>query len=397
MPKLVQINVAANWGSTGRIAEQIGLKAREAGWESSLVYGRLATPSALDTFKVGNPLSVVEHFIEDRLLDNEGRASRLATRRLVAHLKALAPDVVHLHNIHDHWLNYEMLFRHLRETGVPVVWTFHDCWAFTGHCRFTHDDCDRWRSNCAGCRHKHPFGLDCAERNFARKRTAFTSLDKLTIVPVSDWMGGLVKDSFLKDCAMQVIHNGVDLNAFNPHPDSSAPKCGLQADNNRTVVLGVSSVWQDSKGLQEFIRLSENPDYQVVMVGVPDRLRSKLPRAVMAVGRTSSQRELAAWYRTADVFVNPTYLDNYPTVNLEAMACGTPVVTYRTGGSPEAVDAATGIVVEQGDFNALCAAVETVRRNGRSRYADACRMRAEALFDKEKCYEAYLDLYRTLL
>ena len=159
----------------------------------------------------------------------------------------------------------------------------------------------------------------------------------------------------------------------------------------------MSNVWLDYKGLQEFIKLSQNPKYQVVMVGVPEDLQKRFPKEILAIGRTSNQQELAAIYSLADVFVNPTYNDSFPTVNLEALACGTPVVTYRTGGSPEAVDENTGIVVEQGDFDGLCAAIEEVRKNGKAQYSAACRKRAEENFDKEKCFEKYIELYKELI
>ena len=392
MPKLLQINVCLNF-STGKIAQAIGDAAIAAGWESWIAYsGRSQTISSKSKLiKVGSFLDACEHFAENRLFDREGLASRCETKRLVERIKEIQPDVVHLHNIHDHWLNYRILFEYLNTTDIEVVWTFHDCWAFTGHCyHFVEANCDRWRTGCHDCPLKNKWGLDRSHRNYALKKSLFAANRYLTIVSCSDWMGGFVKESFLKYCGQKVIHNGVDLNVYKPAELERSGKFRI---------IAVSNVWLPYKGINDLYRLRKalSDEYELVIVGLTAQQMQTLPKGIIGIQKTQNVQQLVDLYSSADMLINPTYADTFPTVNLEALACGTPVVTYRTGGSPEAVDENTGIVVEQGDFKRLCAAIEVVRKNGKAHYSAACRKRAEENFDKGKCFEKYIDLYRSLL
>lgn len=388
MPKLLQINATANWGSTGRIAEQIGLAAMASGWESCIAYGRYANTSESQTIKIGSYPGVIEHYLENRLIDNEGLASRSATRELIAEIKNWSPDIIHLHNIHDHYVNYEILFDYLNSNDIPVVWTFHDCWAFTGHCHyFDSVDCERWKTNCFDCPLNRDL-LDRSSRNYQKKAMLFKSCGNLTIVPVSDWLGSLVKESFLKEKPISVIHNGIDLKVFSPQ---------LSNSKSRYRILGVSNVWDERKGLRDFILLRQilSDECEIVLLGLNKQQIKRLPDSITGIERTTSLNKLIELYSSADVLVNPTYADTFPTVNLEALACGTPVITYKTGGSPEAIDVETGIVVKQGDVRGLAEAVLRLKEQPLSR--EACRARAERLFDKDKCFEKYISLYESLL
>ncbi|EJX08060.1 glycosyltransferase, group 1 family protein [gut metagenome] len=393
MRKLLQINVTANWGSTGKIAESIGLTAIQNGWESYLAYGRYSNPSQSHLIQVGSRPDVYAHYAEQRIRDNEGLASRGATRKLIQQIREIQPDVVQLHNIHDHYLNYRLLFEYLNTTDIQVVWTFHDCWAFTGHCfHFVTEGCERWKTQCRDCplQHSSPNTLlDRSRKNYEEKKRLFAGCKHLTIVPCSDWMGGFVKESFLKDKRMQVIHNGVDLKVFQP---------SLQRKKQNVFrILAVSNVWHQAKGLYDLYELRKRlPDgYELTMVGLSAEQLKELPEGIRGIQRTQHVQELAALYGEADVLVNPTYADTFPTVNLEALACGTPVITYRTGGSPEAVDEKTGIVVPQGDVDALVAAIRQLREHPLS--GENCRKRAEEHFDKDLCFQQYIDLYNRLL
>ena len=232
--------------------------------------------------------------------------------------------------------------------------------------------------------------IDRSKRNFDLKKQCFTSVKNMTIVPVSHWLEDVVKQSFLSKYPIKVINNGVDLMAFRPIEASGEI-------SNKFTILGVASNWDDDKGVKEFVKLSKNTDYQVIMVGVKDDLKQKLPKNITAISRTNSQDELAKYYSRADVFVNPTYKDTFPTVNLEALACGTPVVTYKTGGSPESVTEETGIVVEKGSCDQLVEAVETIRKNGKHCYSEACRERAVKFYNKDDRYKDYIDLYENIL
>ena len=384
--KLLQINTTVNWEATGRIAEGIGQTAMAQGWESHIAYGRFAKPSASQTFKMGTQRDVYIHKLHSFLLDRHGLASKSATRDLVAYIERLSPDIIHLHNLHGFYLNYPILFEYLSHTDTPVVWTLHDCWTYTGHCAYyDYVGCDRWKTHCRHCpqRKGYPplwlFGR--STRNFDDKKRLFTSVGNMTIVPVSDWLASEVKQSFLGKYPIRTIHNGIDLQAFAPQPVDKS-KFGLQG---RFVILGVSNLWGQRKGLPDFCRLRAllpAEDYAIVLVGLTPQQIKALPDGIVGIRRTGSLRELAEYYSVADVFVNPTWEDNFPTTNLEALACGTPVVTYRTGGSVEAVDGDTGRIVRRGDVQELAAVLSEMRAAGTQHYRQPCRDRALACFDK---------------
>lgn len=392
MPILLQINVTANWGSTGKIAEQIGLCAQAHGWESYIAYGRMMNPSKNQFIKVGDKLDNYIHFIENRLLDNEGLSSRNATRKLIKEIETLRPDVIQLHNIHDHFLNYRLLFKYLNKTDIKVVWTFHDCWAFTGHCyHFVDSECMRWKEGCFDCPKRGKF-CDRSKRNWNLKKLIFASNSNLTIVPVSQWMGGFVKESFFKGKRIEVIHNGIDLRVFKPEPSKGSGKFNI---------LAVSNVWPSYKGGADIFKLREMlpmEDYDIMMVGLSEEQVKSLPAGIKGIQRTQNVQELVELYSEVDVLINPTYADSFPTVNLEALACGTPVITYRTGGSPEAVDENTGSIIEQGDIAGMCTKIREYKSEGfKQHHSVDCRKRAEEYFDKDKCFEKYIDLYESLL
>lgn len=390
MPKLLQINITANWGSTGKIAEAIGIAAKNRGWESYMAYGRMANSSQSQLIKVGGKVNTYIHFAYNRLFDMEGRCSKRATKALVKQIAEIKPDVVQLHNIHDHFLNYRVLFEYLTQTDIQVVWTFHDCWAFTGHCyHFVRHNCMKWQTECNDCPQRNKF-VDRSRENFLLKKSLFAANKNLTIVPCSEWMGDFVKQSFLKDNRIQVIHNGVDLNTFKVLPDG-------KKQDNKFRIIAVSNVWPAYKGIFDIFKLREMlpEDYEITMVGLSAEQVKTLPAGISGITRTQNVQQLVELYNESDVLINPTYSDTFPTVNLEALACATPVITYKTGGSPEAVDSKTGVVVEQGNVTALANAIMQMRENPLSS-AD-CRKRAEELFDKDKCFEQYVELYEELL
>lgn len=388
--KLLQLNVTANWGSTGRIAEGIGRAVLKRGWNSYIAYGRMMNSSESQLMKVGRYADNVKHFFRDRLLDGEGLGSRRPTEKLIAAIREIDPDIVQLHNIHDHWLNYPLLFDYLNSSRAKVCWTLHDCWAFTGHCyHFEHIGCEKWTlGGCRECPQKKL--IDNSARNFELKRKLVGRLiDRFTVVSASEWISGKARTSLILGSAgHRTIHNGIDLRLFRP---SSVKKDKL--------ILGVSNVWNESKGLGDFskLRLMLPSDYRILIVGLTEKQISALPDGIEGKPRIQSIEELADCYSSALALVNPTYSDTFPTVNIEALACGTPVVTYRTGGSPEAVDENTGIVVEQGDVAGLCDAISTIAFST-DRFTPAlCRARAETCFDCDEQFGRYVDLYESLI
>lgn len=407
MKKLLQINPVIRINtSTGRIMQEIGELARANGWETYIAYSQGrdgVSPNAAHLIPVGNRWSVAWHGIMTRLFDRHGLASERATRQLVAEIKRIQPDIIHIHNIHGYFLNYRILFEYLSNANIPVIWTVHDCWLYTGHCYYySYVGCDKWKSQCDQCPQRRDFPtswcMDRSKQNFGDKKKAFTSIPKelLTIVPVSEWIHGEMKQSFLKDYPYQVIHNGINLENFQVYPaDEVKKRYGLEG---KRILLGVASIWMEEKGWNDFMQLAGmlNPDEVIVLVGVKEEQKKGLPATIVPISRTDNLKQLAELYAAAEALVNPTWQDNYPTVNLEAIACGTPVVTYRTGGSIEVITPDTGLIVEQGDIPGLLEAVRTIEERGKDYYQTKCRAYAEAHFKKEDRYADYLKLYENL-
>lgn len=402
MKKLLLINVSANSGSTGRIAEEIGQTAMQHGYESYFAYGRTGRASKSHLIRIGNDFDIKIHGIESRLFDNHGFSSRRATRKLIEEIERIKPDVINLHNVHGYYLNVEILFNYLATRQIPVVWTLHDCWPFTGHCaHFMRIGCEKWKTECHHCEnlgHYPKSWTDNSCRNFQKKKTLFSQLQNLTFVAPCRWMADCLGESFLKDYPSKVIYNGTDLEVFRPYAaNDMQPLKNAYGLNGKKIALGVTNVWQQAKGWDDLMKLSEMlpDDFCLVMIGLTDQQLTKLPKNIVGLKRTENVQELAKWYSLADVFVNPTYVDNFPTTNIEALACGTPVITYKTGGSPEAVDEKTGIVVEQGNVQQLKSAIENMA-NRKEACSVECRKRSEMCFDKKNRFEDYVRLFDEL-
>lgn len=407
MPRLLQINVTANSGSTGRIAEGIGRLAMADGFESTIAYGRGdGGGSASQLLRIGSTADVIAHGLLTRLTDRHGLGSAAATRRLVAEMERMQPDIIHLHNIHGYYLNYRLLFDFLAGSGIPVVWTLHDCWPMTGHCAyFSRKGCGLWREGCHDCplHRSYPGSLlaDRSRRNFADKKAAFGAVENMTIVGVSDWLHSIAAESFLGHYPALTIRNGIDLGAFSPGTaeDNAATRAALGIGCREKMLLGAANVWTANKGLDDFIRLSRRlPDgVRTVLVGLTRRQLRSLPRNIIGLEHTADCTRLAALYSAADVFVNPSWEDSLSMTNIEAAACGTPVASYDSCGMPETLSEATGIAVARGDVGALAAAAIELCGRDRRQTAEACRSHAAAHFDAGRCFAAYIELYRRLL
>lgn len=415
MPRVFHVSGAINYGAPGRIVEQIGLLAEKNGYECFVAHStRNENPSQLRHYAMTTRWQEVVHALGSKFLDLHGLLSTAQTRELVERIKDYQPDIIHLHNIHGYFCNFKVLFEYLDSVDTPVVWTMHDCWPFTGRCfHFVGVDCDKWKTGCYDCKAEPGYTVskyyDRSKELYALKKRLFSSVKNLTLVPVSDWQAAFLKDSFLKDCNVHTIHNGVDIEKFRPmNGNRLRDKHKL---DGKFVILGVASPWNTRKGLDDIYRLRTmlSDEFAIVMVGLTPKQIEKLPDGIIGIARTESQQELAEYYSMADVFVNLTYLDTFPTTNLEALACGTPVVTYRTGGSPEAIcDTAcekvekagaeyypTGMVVEQGNVEGIIRCIRELKSRPIS--AAVCRQRAEVLFDKDKCFAEYIRLYESLI
>jgi glycosyltransferase involved in cell wall biosynthesis len=396
--KILELNTFAGAGSTGRIALDIALLGTQQGSDTIIGFGAGSVPPEAEVYalRIGGRAGRKWHGALRKLLDAEGYGSILATRRLIAFLKTWQPDVVHLHNIHGCYLNHRLLFRWLKKTGVPVVWTLHDCWPFTGHCAyFDYVACDRWQTACHHCPQLRSYpvciGLDGSARNHRRRKALFTSLSNLTLVTPCEWLKGLLAHSFLRDVPARVIYNGVDRTVFYPRQSDLRAQHGI---TQPYLALCVASEWELRKGAALLPALAQalGADCKLAVIGLTQAQIAALPEGIVGLPRTASARELAKWYTAADCFINPTLEDNMPLVNLEALACGTPVAVFETGGCPECVTEACGAVAPKGDVPALAAAARKlcVRK---AELQAACLAQAER-FDSVAAARAYDALYR---
>ena len=335
------------------------------------------------------------HYYLGSLLDRNGCFSKRGTKNLIKDLEEFSPDVIHLHNLHKHCINLPMLFKYLKKRKRKVVWTLHDCWAFTGHCpNFEMIGCDKWKTGCYKCSQYKAYPksyIDRSKSMYKLKKKWFTGIEDMTLVTPSNWLAELTRQSFLKEYPVKTINNGIDLSTFKPTESDFRERYNLK---DKFIILGVAFGWSKRKGLDVFIELSKRLDenFQIVLVGTNENVDKQLPENIISIHRTQNQLELAQIYSAADLLVNPTREDNFPTVNIEALACGTPVVTFNTGGCPEIVDKTCGSVVEKNDLDAMQSEIIRIKEQ-RPYSKDACLKRASD-FDKKVKFMEYINLYK---
>lgn len=397
--KILSLN-SSNFGSTGNIMIGIAEEARSCGHETAVACPASRSNSKKETqgqIFIGDRISRNLHLQLSRITGLNGCYQMWATRKFLKKVTKFAPDVIHLHNLHNCYINLPMLFSYIKKHSIPVVWTLHDCWAFTGHCPyFDMVSCDKWKNGCYACPQykNYPESLiDNSKNMYRRKKKWFCGIKNMIVVTPSEWLSDLAKQSFLGEYHVKVINNGIDLSVFCPSDSDFREKYDLCG---KKIVLGVAFGWEKRKGLDVFLKLYDrlSDEYKIVLVGTDEAVEQLLPDGIIAIRRTESREELAKIYSAADVFVNPTREDNFPTVNMEALACGTPAVTFKSGGSPEIADALSGISVEKDDIFALQNAIIEICTS--EKYcAEACRKRAEA-FDMKDKFKEYVDLYEEL-
>lgn len=400
--KIVGINMVAN-GSTGTIMRQIAQKAREQGHEvqtfscpSFSIHEPESYTPYPDHHYFGTPFEHAVHYILGLYTGRNGSYSFFATHQLIAQIKKFSPDIIHLHNLHNWCINFPMLFRYIKKNNIRTIWTLHDCWAFTGGCPyFEIAQCDKWKT---GCHHCPQLGVypesrvDNSKGAYKQKRKWFTSVPDLTLVTPSCWLKRNVEQSFLKNCKIKMIYNGIDLSVFRPIPSNFREQYHCE---DKKIVLGVSFCWGYRKGLDVFVELAKrlDPSYQIILVGTDTVTGQQLPENIISIHRTQNQRELAEIYTAADVFVNPTREEMFGLVNAEALACGTPVITFETGGSPEILDAACGSVVPKDDVDAM--EQEILRICQTHPYTEEACIRRAACFDLDERFAEYIQLYES--
>ncbi|QNO13419.1 glycosyltransferase [Alkalicella caledoniensis] len=399
--RVLQINSVCGVGSTGRIATDIHSILLDQGSESHVAYGRGLANNCNQSIKIGSKIDNYFHVLSTRLFDIHGFSSTFATKKLIKEIVKLDPDIIHLHNIHGYYLNIDVLFQYLRVCKKPIIWTLHDCWSFTGHCAyFDFVDCDKWKTKCYNCPQKAEYPksiiVDRSKKNFDNKKDIFTGVENLTLVTPSKWLSLLVKESYLKDYSVEVINNGIDLDTFKPTSNKFKDDPRVR---DKFIILGVASIWEKRKGFDYFLQLSKrlSSEEVIVLVGLNENQMKDLPENVIGITRTNNINDLADLYSSSDIFFNPTLEDNFPTTNLESLACGTPVITFKTGGSVESIDEETGFIIEKGGLDELLKKIEIIKESDQNSYVLKCRNRAVNLYNKNEKFIEYIQLYNKKL
>lgn len=391
--KVLQINAVSGMGSTGKIVEDVSNILSEQNIENIILYS-YGTTKHKQSIKYMSDFQVKFNAGIAKILGNYGFNSFFATKKLIAEIKKFKPDVIHLHNLHGHNVHYKHLFEYLKKQDIKLFWTFHDCNAFTGYCmHFDYIKCEKWKEDCKNCPQARQYSkiIDKSSWIFNEKKKAFLGDLDLTIISPSNWLEKLVRQSFLQKYPILVINNGINLDIFKPTQSDFREKHNLLG---KKVMLGSAMGMDERKGFQYFLELSNiiDDDCKIVLVGLNEAQISKLPKNILGISRTNNQKELAEIYTSADIFINPTLEDNFPTVNLEALACGTPIITFNTGGSVESVFDGIGAIVEQGDIKALYE--KFLEICDFDDISDKCVEIARKKYNKNDRYSDYIKLYK---
>ena len=397
--KILQINSVYKSGSTGRIVKELSDFIDSKGERSFVIFGRKSgKANSLNVFNYSSMIGFSFHLFLTRIFDRHGFGSLIATKRIIRKIKQIDPDIIHIHNIHGYYLNFNLLIEFLKGFGKPIVWTLHDCWLFTGHCAyFSNVNCEKWITGCNKCPAKKYYptsiGFDNSRSNYESKKLALSDLSDVVYVTPSTWLERQLNQSFLKTKPHKIIPNGINLNVFKPNKTNYFERHNI---TNKFIIIGVSNIWEERKGLDFFHKLSKKLDsnFFIFLVGLSKKQIKQLPPNIIGIERTENVNELVEIYSSADILLNSSTEETFGLVTLEAQACGTPVIVFNSTALPEVVNSNTGFVVRKNDLEQTIKAINYARSKPFNR--TECRINAETYSDN-KMYNEYFSLYKDLL
>lgn len=396
--KVLFINTVFERSSTGRIIHDICVRLRQQGHDSMVIYGRYPVQSEFPSMCFNSKIENILHGVNTRLFDRHGFGPKATTKKIIETIKHYQPDIIHLHNIHGYYVNIKLLFQFLKQMDLPVVWTVHDCWPYTGHCvYYDYIGCDKWKTECCQCPKKREYpasyGIDNSKRNYNQKRELFNSIPNLTLVAVSDWLKEQLGMSFLKHHRIQRIYNGIDQTVFRPIKTDIKKRMGLEG---KKVFLAVSDGWSERKGKNLLYQFTDylNPDEVLIMVGLSEKDLKSCPKQLLGMGRTENLQQLVELYSAADIVLNPSYEETFGMITAEALSCGTPVIVSNATASPELVNSTCGRIIEKGNISDLRMTVDLLLENTPTK--EQCLNRAK-MFNSEIVYQEYINLYHSLM
>lgn len=402
--KVLQINTLIDHGSTGRITRELYDYLERNDHECLIAYGRFEKVDGYRTVQIGGKFEQFFHRLYSHVFDRHGFGSYFATKKFIRLIDEYNPDVIQLHNLHGAYINVNVLFSYLSSKNIPIVWLLHDQWSISGHSTNFNLNEDgtiptRMLNRAELKQYPKSYFISQFTKNYQDKKRLFTSVKNMTVITPSEWLKKIIDKSYLNEYPILTINNGIDISQFNIDCTQTKRLTSQWVSENKIVLLGVASTWNKEKGIDDFVKLSvalPKDKYQIVLVGVNEELAANLPDNIICINRTNSIEELRDIYNASDILLNPTYFDNFPTVNIEALSCGTPVITYDTGGSSESLDDKTGSVIPQGNIDEL---IREIYKWGRKTEMtmNNCRERAINLYSKEDTYNKYMKLYKQLI
>ncbi|MCM1038716.1 MAG: glycosyltransferase [Ruminococcus sp.] len=398
--KIIQINEYCGIESTGKICFELAKMLENKGDICRIVYGRKKASAEAEKYgvRMTNDLGIRLHGVETRVLDNHAFSSTFETKRIVSFLEKFKPDIIHLHNLHGYYINVEILFKYIKKKNIPIIWTLHDCWAITGHCAHFSHSCDNWKTGCHHCgqirEYPASYVVDASKKNWKKKKDLFTALENVVITAPSFWLSRVVKDSYLSKYPVNIVPNGIDLNVFYPRDNNIFYK----KFGNKKIILGVASIWNRNKGIDDFITLSNMLDdqrFQIVLVGGGIKEKD-FPSSIHVIEKVDSADVLAEIYSSADIYVNLSKIEIFGLTTVEALACGCPVIVYEAGGSGESVGEQCGKVIANGDLKSVIDIIQSMILYDRTSVKNICVQQAEK-YSIEYMLKKYYDLYKKML